>query len=92
MSNTWRPIGKNTFTITKNNKQFQTSHGAFENLAIDESLVLWKGRLSLKQFIKTKRHRFGIKIFVICDCETEFILDIIIYTGSTTNYKKTNQT
>jgi len=62
----------------------------FENLAIDESLVLWKGRLSFKQFIKTKRHRFGIKIFVLCDVETDFILDIIIYTGSTTEYKKTD--
>lgn len=62
----------------------------FENLAIDESLVLWKGRLSFKQFIKTKRHRFGIKIFVLCDVEADFILDIIIYTGSTTEYKKTD--
>jgi len=43
-----------------------------------------------KQFIKTKRHRFGIKIFVICDVETDFILNILIYTGSTTEYKKTD--
>lgn len=62
----------------------------FENLAIDESLVLWKGRLSFKQFIKTKQHRFWIKIFVICDVETDFILNILIYTGSTTEYKKTD--
>ncbi|KAL4153017.1 hypothetical protein QTP88_000850 [Uroleucon formosanum] len=71
--------------ITKN---FKEAMVPFENLAIDESLVLWKGRLSFKQFIKTKRHRFGIKIFVLCDVETDFILDIIIYTGSTTEYKK----
>jgi len=63
----------------------------FENLAIDENLDLWKGRLSFKQFIKTKRHRFGIKIFVICDVETDFILNILIYTGSTTKYKKQTQ-
>ncbi|XP_008187534.1 piggyBac transposable element-derived protein 4-like [Acyrthosiphon pisum] len=61
---------------------------SFENLAIDESLVLWKGRLSLKKLIKTKRHSFGIKIFELCNVETDFILDIIIYTGSTTEYKK----
>jgi len=73
--------------ITKN---FKDAMIPFENLAIDESLVLWKGRLSFKQFIKTKRHRFGIKIFVICDVETDFILDILIYTGSTTEYKKTD--
>jgi len=37
--------------ITKN---FKEAMVPFENLAIDESLVLWKGRLSFKQFIKTK--------------------------------------
>ncbi|KAL4125856.1 hypothetical protein QTP88_010096 [Uroleucon formosanum] len=73
--------------ITKN---FKEAMVPFENLAIDESLVLWKGRLSFKQFIKTKRHRFGIKIFVLCVVETDFILDIIIYTASTTEYKKTD--
>jgi len=55
----------------------------FENLVIDESLLLWKGRLSFKQFIRTKRHRFGIKFFILCDVET----DLIIYTGKTTDMK-----
>lgn len=55
----------------------------FQNLLIDESLVLWKERLSFKQFIKSKRHRFGIKLFVLCDVETDFILDII-YIGAET--------
>lgn len=73
--------------ITKNCKQAMIP---FENLAIDENLVLWKGRLSFKQFIKTKRHTFDTKIYVINDCKIDFILDILIYTGSTTNYKKTN--
>jgi len=28
-------------------------------------------------------------MFVICNVETDFILNILIYTGSTTEYKKT---
>ena len=36
------------------------------HIAIDESLMLWKGRLGFKQFIRTKRSRFGIKVFVMC--------------------------
>jgi len=63
---------------------FKAGMMPFQNLVIDESLVLWKGRLSFKQFIKTKRHRFGIKLFIICDVETDFILDFIIYTGAET--------
>jgi len=59
---------------------FKAGMVPFQNIVIDESLVLWKGRLSFKQFIKSKRHRFGIKLFVLCDVETDFI----IYTGAET--------
>ncbi|KAG5890939.1 hypothetical protein JTB14_019877 [Gonioctena quinquepunctata] len=32
--------------------------------AIDEQLMLYKGRLHFRQYIKTKRSRFGIKLFL----------------------------
>uniref|UniRef100_A0A1Y1N5A9 PiggyBac transposable element-derived protein domain-containing protein n=1 Tax=Photinus pyralis TaxID=7054 RepID=A0A1Y1N5A9_PHOPY len=57
----------------------------FEWLAVDESMVLFKGRLSFKQYIKTKRHRFGVKLYVLCDCETGIVLDFIVYIGKDTN-------
>ena len=34
------------------------------NISIDESLLLWKGRLGFKQYIPLKRARFGIKCFM----------------------------
>ena len=34
-----------------------------QHLSIDEALILWKGRLYFRQFIKSKRTRFGVKIF-----------------------------
>jgi len=34
-----------------------------KQLSVDESLVLFKGRLHFKQYIKTKRARFGIKLY-----------------------------
>ena len=43
-----------------------------------------KVRLAFKQYIPSKRRRFGIKLFVICDCRTRVVLDFIIYTGSST--------
>ena len=33
------------------------------NISIDESLLLWKGRLGFKQYIPLKGARFGIKCF-----------------------------
>lgn len=54
----------------------------FQKVVIDESLILFKGRLAFKQYIPSKRHRFGMKVFVLCDCETGIILDMIMYTGT----------
>ena len=42
------------------------------DVSIDEALVLWKGRLSWKQFIRTKRARFDIKTFILADACTGY--------------------
>ena len=57
---------------------------------IDESLVLFKERLVFKQYIPSKRHRFGIKLFVLCDCATGIILDVIVYSGKDAYISKDN--
>ena len=54
----------------------------FQNVVIDESLMLFKGRLAFKQYIPSKRHRFGLKMYVLCDCETGFVMDLCIHCGS----------
>lgn len=56
----------------------------FQDICIDESLILWKGRLAFKQYIPSKRKRFGLKLFEICDVETGYLLNFIIYTGAKT--------
>lgn len=62
-------------------KKFKTIFKPSQKLCIDVSIVEWKGRLSFKQFIPSKRHRFGIQLFVLCDCETGYLLDFIVYCG-----------
>ena len=42
------------------------------DVSIDEALVLWKGRLSWKQFIRTNRARFDIKTFILADACTGY--------------------
>lgn len=68
-------------------KMFREGMYPFENVALDESLILFKGRLSFRQYIPSKRHRFGIKFFVVADCETGYILDFLIYTGAPNDMK-----
>ena len=51
--------------------------------------MLYKGRLFFKQFIKTKRARFGIKIFFVCPGHPDwqgFSWDFEIYYGAGTEY------
>ena len=55
---------------------------------IDESLILFKGKLVFKQYIPSKRHRFGIKLFVLCDFTTKIILDVIVYSGTDVDISK----
>jgi hypothetical protein len=38
-------------------------------ICVDESLVLYKGRLLFKQYIKSKRARFGVKVFSLCSSD-----------------------
>jgi hypothetical protein len=44
-------------------------------------MVLWRGRLRFRQYIKGKRHKFGIKLYVLCEPKG-IALKIIMYTGS----------
>ncbi len=66
-------------------KKFSNTMYPYQNLVVDESLTLWKGQLDFKQYIPSKRNRFGIKLYVLCDCRTGFILDFAVYTGSSTS-------
>jgi hypothetical protein len=44
------------------NIKFQTLYLLNQNIAIDESLTFWKGRLSIRQYLPLKASKFGIKL------------------------------
>ena len=47
--------------------RFRSEYVPNEFVCIDEELLLWKVRLSFKQYIPNKRSRFGIKLFSLCE-------------------------
>lgn len=53
------------------------------NIAIDESLMLWKGRLAIKHYIPMKRVRFGLKSYELCESSSGYwyIWKSMIHTG-----------
>ena len=46
---------------------FSKFYNPAENLAVDEVIVPFKGRVIFKQYIPKKRKCFGIKMFKLCD-------------------------
>ena len=60
---------------------FQTTYTPSAEVALDESLLLWKGRLAFRQYIPNKRSRFGIKVFNVCE-KTGYVYRFRVYTGT----------
>ena len=52
------------FKMLRENCMLYFSAG--DNFAVDESLTLYKGRLHFRQYIKSKRKHFGLKLFSLC--------------------------
>jgi len=60
--------------------RFRKVYQPGKNLSVDESLILFKGRLKFKQYIKTKRARFGIKLYELTT-SCGITLDMLVYPG-----------
>ena len=51
-----------------------------KNLSIDESMMLWHGRLIFQQCIKNKSHKYGIKFYELCT-HNGLVLSAEVYGG-----------
>jgi hypothetical protein len=62
-----------------------------EHSAIDEVIVLFKGRVVFKQYIPKKHKRLGIKMFKLCDA-TGYTDDMEVYLGEDRQRATTDMT
>jgi hypothetical protein len=62
-------------------EQWRTVYTPGKYLCVDESLIAFKGRLSFKQYIRTKRSRFGVKFYTL-STSNGISLDNLIYCGN----------
>ena len=51
-----------------------------KNLSIDESMMLWRGHLVFRQYIKNKRRKYGIKFYELCTYDG-LVLTAEVYGG-----------
>lgn len=73
------------------NKKCSSLYIPERDITIDESLMLYKGRLSWIQYIPLKRARFGIKLYLLCESKSGYLYATIIYTGKGTIINNTKQ-
>jgi hypothetical protein len=62
-------------------KKNQTLYLPNQNIAIDESLTLWKGCLSVRQYPPLKASKFGIKTSELCESTAGCLWRLLVYTG-----------
>ena len=60
--------------------RFQTVYTPEREVSVDESMVLWRGRLIFRQFIPGKRHKYGVKLYLLCET-SGYVWNILVYCG-----------
>lgn len=53
-----------------------------KELSLDEAMVLWRGRLLIRQYIKGKCHKYGVKFYMLLE-PNGLNLKFPIYSGKT---------
>lgn len=76
------------FKILINN--FQNAFHPEISLSLDESLLLHRGRLGFRQFIKGKKAKYGIKFFELCTFDS-YVLNVEMYKGKSLPVAQTSK-
>ena len=60
-------LSKIAFFMNHLNETMKRIYRPSENLSLDESMVLWRGRLIFRRYIKNKKHKYGVKFYELCE-------------------------
>ena len=63
------------------NLKFADLYTPEQNICVDESLIHFTGRLGFKQYIPSKRARYGVKLYKLCERATGYTHKFRIYEG-----------
>ena len=62
--------------------KFQDVYTPEEQMTIDEAICPFRGRICFRVYIKGKPHKYGIKIFELCEARSGYVYDLEVYTGA----------
>lgn len=55
------------------------------HLSIDESMIAFKGRSGMEQYMPMKPIKRGFKVWALADSESGYLINFDIYTGKNSN-------
>ena len=73
-------LHKVAYLINNLNEKMKEIYCPDQSLPLDESMVLWRGRLIFSQYNKNKKHKHGVRFYELCDSRG-LILRSMIYSG-----------
>ena len=71
-------------------EQAKSAYTPGEFVCVDEQLVPFRGRCAFRQYLPSKPDKYGLKIFMLVDCETGYVHSAIPYLGKENNTIATN--
>ena len=63
-------------------KNIQRCYYPTKNIAVDEGMIAFKGRLSFRQYMPAKPTKYGIKVWMAADSANGYVINFSVYLGS----------
>ncbi|CAC5388466.1 unnamed protein product [Mytilus coruscus] len=79
----FNPLYKIKPFVNQLNNKFGLEYVPKRNVTIDECMVPFKGRSLLKQYIPSKPHKWGVKVWMLAESDNSYIQYIDVYPGRT---------
>ena len=86
-----KKIDKVRLFLDKIVSKFQAKYTPGEEVAVDETMVKFRGRFGGKQYMSKKPTKWGIKCFSLADSSNGNMLNVLPYTGRETLYDATSE-
>ena len=77
----YNKLGKIQHVLDELSKAFESVYCPSKNLSVDEAMIPFKGRSTMKQYIPLKPTKRGIKVWALSDALNGFMTKFEVYTG-----------
>ena len=83
----YNKLGKIEAIVNMVTNKFRSIYNLHKEVSVDEAMIPFKGRSSLKQYLPKKPVRRGIKVWVLADSITGYASALEVYKGKAGNGK-----